>query len=89
MKVLEKILFVVAVFVLGYFVTLEPPTKTEYIEHCVHTGETVWSIATEYADNQVKPFNEFVYSIQHQNKLMGRYIKPGDILIIPLAVPVK
>lgn len=64
---------------------MEPATETDYIQHTVQTGETVWAIAERYADKQVKPFNEFVFEIQQQNKLAGRYIQPGDILVIPMA----
>lgn len=64
---------------------MEPATETDYIQHTVQTGETVWAIAERYADKQVKPFNVFVFEIQQQNKLAGRYIQPGDILVIPMA----
>ena len=63
---------------------MEPATETDYIQHTVQTGETVWAIAERYADKQVRPFNEFVYEIQAQNKLAGRYIQPGDVLVIPI-----
>lgn len=68
---------------------MEPATETDYIQHTVQTGETVWAIAERYADKQVKPFNEFVFEIQQQNKLAGRYIQPGDILVIPMASHTK
>lgn len=68
---------------------MEPATETDYIQHTVQTGETVWAIAERYADKQVKPFNEFVFEIQQQNKLGGRYIQPGDILVIPMASHTK
>lgn len=68
---------------------MEPATETDYIQHTVQTGETVWAIAERYADKQVKPFNEFVFEIQQQNKLAGRYIHPGDILVIPMASHTK
>lgn len=64
---------------------MQPATETSYLEHTVQTGETVWEIAERYADKQVRPFNEFVYEIQAQNKLAGKYIQPGDILVIPMA----
>lgn len=68
---------------------MEPETETDYIQHTVQTGETVWAIAERYADKQVKPFNEFVFEIQQQNKLAGKYIQPGDILVIPMASHTK
>ena len=68
---------------------MEPATETDYIQHTVQTGETVWEIAERYANKQVKPFNEFVFDIQQENKLAGRYIQPGDILVIPMASHTK
>lgn len=68
---------------------MEPATETDYIQHTVQTGETVWEIAERYANKQVKPFNEFVFEIQQQNKLAGRYIQPGDVLVIPMASHTK
>ena len=65
---------------------MEPETQVSYIRHTVQTGETVWEIAERYSGRQVKPFNEFVYEVQAENKLAGRYIRPGDTLVIPLAV---
>lgn len=59
-------------------------TKTSYIQHTVQAGETVWAIAESYADSQRKPFNEFVYDIQSENKLAGKHIHPGDVLVIPM-----
>ena len=64
-------------------------TETHFMKHTVQAGDTVWEIASKYADRQVKPFNEFVYEIQAQNKLAGRYIQPGDVLVIPMASHTK
>ena len=63
---------------------MKPDTQTSYIQHTVQAGETVWEIAGQYAGQQVQPFNEFVYQIQADNKLAGRYIQPGDTLVIPM-----
>ena len=81
-----ELLMVVSMVCAGITVAMEPATETIYAKHTVQTGETVWCIAERYADQQRKPFNEFVYSIQSENKLAGRYIQPGDTLVIPLAV---
>ena len=80
-------LFMAAVMICtGIFVAMEPETETIYARYTVQTGDTVWCIAERYADKQCRPFNEFVYNIQSENKLAGRYIQPGDTLVIPLAV---
>lgn len=67
----------------------EPETQVGYIRHTVQTGETVWEIAERYADRQVKPFNEFVWMISDTNNLAGKYIRPGDELLIPLSHPIR
>ena len=66
------------------YMTFEPEGEYQYITHTVQTGETVWCIAERLADCQCKPFNEFVYEIGATNNLQGKFIKPGDQLIIPL-----
>lgn len=81
-----ELLMVVTIVATLAMVAMEPATETTYAQHTVQTGETVWEIAGQYSDRQVKPFNEFVFDIQQENKLAGRYIQPGDTLVIPLAV---
>ena len=81
----ELLIVVSMVATLG-FVAMEPATQTTYARYTVQAGDTVWDIAERYADQQRKPFGEFVFSIQQENKLAGRYIQPGDTLVIPLAV---
>ena len=81
-----ELLVVVSMACALCFIAMEPATETVYARYTVQPGDTVWAIAGQYADRQVKPFNEFVYSIQSENKLAGRYIQPGDEIVIPLAV---
>ena len=81
-----ELLMVVTIVATLAMVAMEPATETTYAQHTVQTGETVWEIAGQYSDRQVKPFNEFVFDIQQENNLAGRYIQPGDTLVIPLAV---
>jgi len=80
-------LFMVAVVIcIGISVAMEPATETVYARYTVQAGDTVWDIAERYADRQTKPLNEFVFEIRQENKLVGRYIQPGEELIIPMAV---
>lgn len=69
--------------------SFSPDGEYQYVTHTVQTGETVWEIAERLADCQCKPFNEFVYEISEKNNLQGKYIRPGDVLIIPLWVRVR
>ena len=71
------------------FMAMEPEGDVTDITYTVQTGDTVWAIAEKYADAQVKPFNEFVWMIGDRNGLAGKYIRPGDRLIIPLWTKAK
>ncbi len=63
---------------------MNPEGDVTDITYTVQTGDTVWAIAEQYADCQAKPFHEFVWMIGDRNNLAGKYIRPGDQLIIPL-----
>ena len=63
---------------------MDPEGDVTDITYTVQTGDTVWAIAEQFADCQAKPFNEFVFEIQQRNNLAGKYIVPGDQLVIPL-----
>ena len=71
------------------YMSMEPAGDVTDITYTVQTGDTVWAIAEKYADCQVKPFNEFVWEIGNRNQLAGKYIHPGDVLIIPLHTRAK
>ena len=80
---MKKILIVLAAIICcGLY--MDPEGDVTDITYTVQTGDTVWAIAEKYADCQAKPFNEFVWMIGDKNKLAGKFIKPGDQLIIPL-----
>ena len=81
--------FLLAVVLIVCFMEFNPDGEYQYITHTVQTGETVWCIAERLADCQSKPFNEFVFEISQKNNLAGKFIKPGDVLIIPLWVRAK
>lgn len=61
--------------------------------HTVSAGQTVWGIATKYMPEQEKTrdVRELVYEIGKLNGLPERSwnIRPGDVLIIPLAKEVR
>ena len=84
----EILLIATLLFIAG-FVLAQPKTEMRYTQHTVQAGETVWYIAEKYAAGQEQPFAEFVFSIQSENRLAGKYIRPGDVLIIPMVTEVK
>ena len=82
-------MFLAAVLAAVCFMEFNPAGEYQYINHTVQTGETVWGIAEQYAPAQAKTFNEFVFEIQDKNRLAGKYIRPGDVLVIPMWVRAK
>ena len=61
--------------------------------HVVKAGETFWSIACDYFDEQDKyrNFNEFLYVVRKANEhqYRGKFLKIGDVVHIPLEVRIK
>ena len=81
---MKKMLAVMAVVLCMCYMTMEPEGEVTDITYTVQTGDTVWAIAEQFADAQAKPFNEFVWMIGERNNLAGKFIRPGDRLVIPL-----
>lgn len=86
---MKKVLMALVVVTCMCYMVMDPELDVTDITYTVQTGDTVWAIAERYADTQVKPFNEFVFEIQSRNDLAGKYIKPGDQLVIPLYTRAK
>ena len=81
--VVEIMMIATILFIAGY-ILVQPKTEMHYTQHTVQAGETVWGIAEKYSGMQVQTFNEFVFCIQSEKHLAGKYIQPGDVLLIPL-----
>lgn len=67
------------------------PTQLEVITYTVHSGDTLWSIASNYAPDSIRDVREFMWQISQEdgNKNLfkaGRYLKPGDQILIPLII---
>lgn len=65
------------------------PTQLEVITYTVHSGDTLWSIASNYAPDSIRDIREFMWQIcqdeRNQNLFKaGRFLQPGDKLAIPL-----
>ena len=84
---IEILMIATLIFIAGY-VLAQPKTEMHYTQHTVQAGDTVWAIAEHYFDGQVMPMSEFVFCIQTKNNLAGKYIRPGDVLVIPLKTEV-
>ena len=86
---MKKFLAMVMAVACVCYMSMDPEMDVTDISYTVQTGDTVWAIAEQFADAQVKPFNEFVFEIQQRNNLAGKYIVPGDQLVIPLYTRAK
>lgn len=78
-----SILFI-SILVFASMATLNAYSKDipqfDYIS--VKEGDTLWSIASDYAAN--KEIREVIYEISRANNIQNASIYPGDIIKIPL-----
>ena len=72
-------------FCMSYF-TISSHSSESYVNcpsHAVAYGETLWSIANEYKDDDMST-GELIYKIKKVNDLESSAISAGDVLIIPV-----
>lgn len=70
---------------------IQQPKQVEVISYTVHRGDTLWSIANDYATENTSDIREFMWQIcqderNHNLFQAGRYLKPGDQILIPLII---
>lgn len=53
----------------------------------IQTGDTLWSLADDYADNRFMSDKEFINEVTRTNHLLSSNIRQGDHLIIPYYSP--
>lgn len=85
----ERMLFaaisVLVSIVCMFLFALRPMSRETYdnnIRYAVESGDTLWSIANEYKDENTST-GEFVYEIKKINGLSSSAINVGDLIIIP------
>lgn len=59
--------------------------QTAPVEYVVKSGDTLWSIADEYAPESMSK-GEYIFNIKHKNALKTSDIYPGMVLEIEKAV---
>ncbi len=57
--------------------------ESQYTTVVVHSGDTLWAIASEYTNNN-KDIRETIYNIKKVNNMDGGMIVPGQELLVPV-----
>lgn len=52
----------------------------------VKDGDTLWSIASSYADTSNADIRELIYEISNENSIYNACIYPGDVIKVPMSV---
>jgi hypothetical protein len=52
----------------------------------VQDGDTIWSIASNYADKSNTDIRELVFEISSENSIYNASIYPGDVIKVPMSV---
>ncbi len=63
--------------------TVESAQVPKYIEICVRSGDTLWSLADEHGAQNVDK-RKIIYEISTINNLDDSYIYPGQVLKVPV-----
>jgi hypothetical protein len=52
----------------------------------VQDGDTIWSIASNYADKSNTDIRELVFEISSENSIYNASIYPGDVIKVPMSL---
>lgn len=80
------IIFIITCFVLGLVlmvVTVNQATS-EYNEVSVASGDSIWSLADEYAGNYKMSKQEFVAWVEKENQIINGKLTAGETITIPV-----
>lgn len=82
-----SILFI-SILVFASMATLNAYSKDipQYNYITVEEGDTLWSIASNYADSSHTDIRELVYLISNENDIYNASIYPGDVIKVPMSV---
>lgn len=60
-----------------------PPVVYDNIVVVVHSGDTLWSLAGEFATSK-EDIREVIHRICEANNLNGKHVYPGQTITIPV-----
>ena len=81
--VITLILFVTLILISGFSLISFGEDNNEILIHEVESGDTLWTIATLYYDNNID-IRKAIYNIKKANDIDSAIITPGKKLIIPI-----
>lgn len=84
MKIKNKFKFIrstiiLILIILGIFCVSVSKEKIEYIDYIVSEGETLWSIATDHTDGDIR---DYIYTIKDINGMTTSELQQGQTIKI-------
>ncbi len=82
MKIKNKFKFIrstiiLILIILGIFCISISQTKKEYIDYTVGKGETLWSIAADRTDGDIR---DYIYEIKNINNMTSSELQEGQAI---------
>lgn len=68
---------ILILIILGIFCISIAQSKKEYIDYYVGEGETLWSIATEHTDGDIR---DYIYTIKNINGMTTSNLQEGQTI---------
>ncbi|MBC1504650.1 cell division suppressor protein YneA [Listeria booriae] len=80
------IIFIITCFVLGIVLLIVTVNQadTEYNEVSIASGDSIWSLADDYAGKYKMSKQDFVAWVEKENQLINGKLTAGDKIVIPV-----
>ncbi|MBC2243821.1 cell division suppressor protein YneA [Listeria booriae] len=80
------IIFIITCFVLGIVLLIVTVNQadTEYNEVSIASGDSIWSLADDYAGKYKMSKQDFVAWVEKENQLIDGKLMAGDKIVIPV-----
>jgi hypothetical protein len=85
LKIARFIVFLIILALLAVKAFSMPQKQVEYVEYCIASGETYWSVAEQYQDRSgYRDIRRFVFEIEKVTGIGAGELRPGDMILIPV-----
>lgn len=81
------IILIVMSLAMGLYMVFSLEEESRYSKIVVSDGETLWSIADQYAGSHGMTKQQFVKWVEDRNGIAGDFLRNGEELIIPVKAP--